>query len=141
MDNQPATAAQETIFNDVLDLAPYEKSLNNARVWLYVVAGLQFAVGLYEFFSIEDNLSAAISFGIDAFIGLSFLILALWSKQKPFVAFTIALVLYLIIRLIVIYLEPSSIIKGIIFKVLIIVALVKAIRDAKKYEEIKSAMM
>lgn len=140
MDNQSTPTTQESIFNDVLDLRPYEKSLSNARIWLYIIAGLQFAVGIYEYFSIEDNLSAGISFGIDAFIGLAFLVLAIWSKQKPFIAFTLALVLYIMVSLLVIYFEPTAIVRGIIFKVLIIVALVKAINKAKRYEEIKSAI-
>ena len=140
MNNQSTPTTQESIFNDVLDLRPYEKSLSNARIWLYIMAGLQFAVGIYEYFSIEDNLSAGISFGIDAFIGLTFLSLAIWSKQKPFIAFTLALVLYIMVSLLIIYFEPTAIVRGIIFKVLIVVALVKAINNAKRYEEIKSAI-
>ena len=37
-------------------------------------------------------------------------------------------------------LDPATIAKGIIMKVLIIIALVKAIKDAKQYEEVKASI-
>ena len=130
----------DSIFNNLVDLAPYEKSLKNARIWLYVIAGLQFAVGIFEYFTIDDNIVAAIAFGIDAFVALGFLALALWSKKKPLVAFSIALGFYGVVLIAFTILDPSNFFKGIIIKILVIVALVKAIKDAKQYEEVKASI-
>ena len=82
---------QETIFDDVYDLEPYEKTMKNARGWLYVIAVIQFIIGIVEYNTVDEPTVAAIAFGIDAFIAVVFLALSLWSKKKPVVAFTIAL--------------------------------------------------
>src|SRR5690242_16705263 len=91
--NEPVIK-DESIFTDVYDLAPYEKTMKNARIWLYVIAGIQFIMGIYEYNTTADPTVAAVAFGIDAFIALTFLGLALWSRKKPVIAFTIALVFY-----------------------------------------------
>lgn len=132
--------ANKSIFNNLIDLAPYEKSLKNARIWLYVISGLQFAMGIFEYFTVDDNIVAAMAFGIDAFVALGFLALGLWSKKKPLLAFSIALGFYAIVVITFTILDPSNLLKGIIMKILVVVALVKAIRDAKQYEEVKASI-
>lgn len=140
-DNEMATK-QETIFDDVYDLAPYEKSMKNARVWLYVIAAIQVILGIVEFNTVDDPTIAAVAFGIDAFIALVFLVLALWSKKKPVIAFTIALSFYIVIvlGLTLVSGDFTNLAKGIILKVLIVAALIKANRDARKYEAIKQSL-
>jgi hypothetical protein len=132
--------ANESIFNDLVDLAPYEKSLKNARIWLYIITGLQFAMGLFEYFTIDDNIIAAVAFGIDAFVAMSFLILALWSKKKPLIAFSIALGFYALFLITFTVLDPSNLFKGLIMKILVTIALIKAVRDAKQYEEVRASI-
>jgi hypothetical protein len=39
-----------------------------------------------------------------------------------------------------ILIDASNIYKGVIIKILIFVALIKAVRDARKYEEVKATM-
>ena len=134
------TSPDKSIFNNLVDLAPYEKSLKNARIWLFVIAGIQFCVGLFEYFTVDDNMVAAIAFGIDAFVALGFLTLAFWSKKKPMLAFSIALAFYSIVIVGYIIIDPSNLFKGIIIKILVIVALIKAINDAKQYEEVKASI-
>ena len=137
---EPQTSPDKSIFNNLVDLAPYEKSLKNARIWLFVIAGIQFAVGIFEYFSIDDNIVAAIAFGVDAFVALGFLTLAFWSKKKPLMAFSIALAFYAIVIIGYIVIDPSNLFKGIIVKVLVVIALIKAINDAKQYEEVKASI-
>src|SRR3982751_2716476 len=91
--SQPASE-QPGLFNDVFQLEPYEKSMKNARVWLYVIAAIQFVVGIYEYSTVPDKTVGAVAFGIDAGVAIVFLVLALWSKKNPTVAFTLALVFY-----------------------------------------------
>ena len=131
-------AGQETIFSDVYDLEPYEKTLKNARIWLYVISGIQFLMGIFEYANETDRTIGIIAFVIDAFIALLFLILALWSRKKPVASFTIALVIYLLLQIVFMLTDPTHIFRGIIIKIFVIIALVKANRDARKYEEIKS---
>lgn len=131
-----------SLFDNVYDLEPYEKSMRSARIWLYVIAGIQLIVGIIEYNSVNDPSLAAIVFGIDAGIALVFLALALWSRKKPVIAFTIALIFYLVVVIGVAILtgDFASLAKGIIFKVLVVVALSKANRDARRYESILSSL-
>lgn len=138
--SQSAAPENANLFNDVFDLAPYEKSMRNARIWLYVIAGIQFLVGIFEYSTVPDKTVGAIAFGIDAGVALVFLVLALWSKKAPTVAFTIALVFYAVVVLAAMFLDASNIYRGIILKILVVIALVKANRDARKYEEAKRAL-
>lgn len=149
MSEQPSTPSlgetevkEESIFSDVYDLSPYEKTMRNARIWLYVIAGAQFILGIIEYNSVDDKTIAQIAFGIDAFLALVFLGLSLWSKKKPVVAFTIALIFYIVVVLGLALLSGdfTTLIKGIIFKILVVVALIKANRDARAYEAIKESL-
>lgn len=136
---QGETPAQENIFTDLVDDSQYDRSLRNARIWLYVLAGLQLAVGCYEYYNTPDHQIGSIAFGIDAFIGAIFLALSLWSKKKPVTAFLSALIFYIVVILILAYFDPASIIKGVLFKIFFVIALIKAYRDAKESYDIKKA--
>jgi predicted branched-subunit amino acid permease len=131
---------QQDLFADIADTEPYEKSMNNARIWLYVIAGLQAVMGVIEYSASDDATVGVIACGIDVSIGLLFLGLALYSKKNPVTAFTAALILYLVIVAVAIIIEPSSAIKGIWLKVLAVIALVKANKDARKYAAIKQSL-
>jgi uncharacterized membrane protein len=146
MDNQPSSLSpqepnqQESIFKDVFDTEPYEKSLKTARIWLYVIAGIQLLMGIIEYNMVDDKQLAIIVLAVQAFIGLLFLILGLWSKSKPTAAFTIALVLYLVFIIGFSILDPANILRGVIVKVLVVIALIKANINARKYEEIMASV-
>ena len=115
--------------------------MKNARIWLYVIAGIQTAMGFYEYATTADQTVAIVALCIDAFVGLSFLVLALWSRKKPYLAFVCALSFYALFNIAFMVLDASNLYRGVILKLIIVIALVKAIKDAKKYEEVKAAML
>ena len=133
-------AAQPTIFSDIVDTAPYEKSLRNARIYLYIIAALQFGIGIYEYASTEDKNLALVAGGIDAGIGVLFLLLALWSYKKPAIAFMTALIAFLVIHIGLSIIDPSHIYRGIILKILVVVALIKAFKDARQVEKLRESV-
>ncbi|HEX4958491.1 MAG TPA: hypothetical protein VFV46_09965 [Lacibacter sp.] len=138
--SQPANTtgnSEATIFNDLITTDEHEKKFKTARVWLYVLAGFQFVMGIIEY-AREEGMIAWFAAGIDWFIALCFFLLAIWSKKKPATAFLTSLIFYGCILTVLALIEPASILKGIIFKVLIIIALYKAYTMAKEYEELKS---
>ena len=139
---QAAETTEEptSIFNELIDTAPYEKSMKNARIWLYVIAGFQFLMGIVEYAREEEPIVGWMAFGIDAFIAFLFLGLALWSRTKPVAAFTSALILYVLFVAAFCILDPTNLFKGIIFKILAVVALVKANKDARTYEAFKTSI-
>jgi hypothetical protein len=136
---QEEPAPQTNLFADVADTEPYEKSMKNARIWLYVIAGFQAVMGIIEYNMIDEAALGMMASGIDFTLALAFLGLALYSKKDPVTAFTIGLVLYVVIIGAVMFLDPASAFKGIIIKAFSIIALVKANKDARKYVEIKKS--
>src|SRR5690242_8796375 len=128
------SSPQEHIFNDVIDTSPYEKNLKTARVYLYIVAALQVGVGIYQYANADDPELAWLLGGIPGGLGILFLLFAIWSYKQPKAAFISALIVFVIAHGASMYFDPSTIYKGIILKILVIVALVKGINDARQVE-------
>ena len=137
---QEEETPQPDLFANVVDTEPYEKSMKNACIWLYVIAGFQAVMGIIEYNTIDEASIGLMAAGIDGVLALLFLGLALYSKKNPVVAFTLALVLYVVIVGGLMFLDPASAFKGIIIKAFAIIALVKANKDARKYVEIMQSI-
>jgi hypothetical protein len=142
VENIPSVTAQpeESLFHELVDTTPYEKSLKTARIWLYVIAALQVGVGIYEYTSTPDPTIALIAGLIDGGIGVLLLLLALWSYKKPVMAFMTALITYIVIHIGMMFIDPTNIFKGIIMKILIVAALVKALKDAREVEKLRESV-
>lgn len=136
--DEPVQQEQGSILEDAIDTSDYERTMRRARIWLFVIAAFQLLVGIFEYATTPDSTVGLIAMGIDIFIGAIFFILALWSRRKPVQAFTLALVFYILIIVGLMLLDPANIIRGIIFKILVIIALVKANRDAREFVAAKS---
>lgn len=141
----PGTAAgteipsDTSLFSDVYDLEPYEKTMKNARIWLYIIAGLYCVVGIFEYSKMQGTGLENVVLAIDLGIAFSFLGLTLWSRKQPVPAFTIALILFVLVNIVLtLWTEPGSWYKGLIFKIFAVVALVKGNIDARKYAEAKA---
>jgi hypothetical protein len=127
----------ETIFEDVLDTSAYDKKVRSARTAIFVVAGIQLAFGIYVAFTGNEELRN-IQIGIAVVISAMFFGLGLWSKSKPFTAIITALSLYVGLLVLDAIYEPSSLVKGVILKILIIGYLAKGIGAAKSAQDIKN---
>lgn len=66
-------------------------------------------------------------------IGITFIVLAILIYRFPLFCTITSLILYILGNLVVIALDPMFILKGIIFKILVISALIKAINDGANY--------
>ena len=102
------------------------KKIKSARTILFVISGLAFLYGIIIFFTNEDS-AALISSGI---LSLIYLGLGFWSQEKPLVALVLGLLVYLTITVLNGILEPTTVYKGIILKLFIIVYLSKGINSA-----------
>jgi len=117
-------------------LSEYKKSIRNAGIALLVVGILQVLIGLYEAFG---PMKLMLGLYIDGGIGALFIGLFFWSKEKPETAFLTGLIVYILIMILMITIEPVSIFKGIIMKIIIIATLVSGMRAIKKVpKKIKS---
>lgn len=106
-----------------------KKSINKGRIALFLLGGLYVVIGILEGYIIEyhDIIYGIIDWGIAAI----FIALAIWSYTKPYLALILGLALYILINLLFAFIDPSTILKGIIWKVLIISSLIYSIKNSK----------
>lgn len=104
--------------------------LNKSRISLFVVGGLYAAIGIYEgFFMIYHDILYGI---IDWTIAAIFIGLGIWSYKKPYLALLIGLCVYIGLIVLFAAIEPSTLVSGIIWKLLIIFYLITGINTAKR---------
>jgi len=102
------------------------KFIRRARNTLFFIAGITFLYGVFIFFSQDDSATLIVA----ALMTVIYVILGFWSQQKPLVALVLALLLYVTNIVLNAIIEPTTIHKGIIMKIIIIVFLAKGINSA-----------
>ena len=100
--------------------------VKSARNTLFVLSGIIAVFGFVQYLNHQDIVTLGIDFGIS----LIFLGLAFWTESKPLMAVLIGLLLYLTMIVINAIIEPISLFKGIIWKVIIISFLGKGLYSA-----------
>lgn len=138
----PNEQTEETIFSaDEFSMQGYDKHIRQARnaifgVAILLVINLLVLSGTvpegYEYLWLD-----LIIWGV--FVA-AFVVLGSWANKKPYYAIVLALVLYLVFIGLNAALDVSTIFKGIIFKIIVIVFLVKGINDAKEAQEMKKQL-
>lgn len=102
------------------------EKINSARNTLYVIAALSFVFGLIFYFSSKDILVLI----TNIILAVLYVALGLWSSKKPLMALLLGLVLYITTIVISAIVDPSTIISGILWKIIIISYLGKGIYSA-----------
>ena len=130
----------ESIFTEEdFSLQGYDKHIRQARNAIFIAAGILVINVIVLAFSVPDSyeylwLDLLVYGGFVA----GFIFLGIWTKKKPYSAIIGALILYALFIILNAVIDLHTIYKGIIFKVIIIVLLVKGLRDAKEAQERKS---
>lgn len=106
------------------------KKIKGARVILIVLTVLMVISGIYEGYGpLHSQLAMIIDLAIaGTFIGCYFL-----SKQYPFPAFLIALLIYLTIQILLAIVDAQNIARGSLWKIVIIGLLINGMIGARKY--------
>ena len=115
-----------------------ESKLRNVKIILFVLGGIQIAIGLYYYFGLGDYMLVATI--IQLIIGLMYLGLGFLVTKKPLIGVIAGLALYAILVITSALLDPSSFLMGLLFKVVIIIAFVNAIGYAKEVEALRKEM-
>ncbi|TNF38611.1 MAG: zinc ribbon domain-containing protein [Deltaproteobacteria bacterium] len=115
--------------HDAVIESVYKPALARARGWilavgiLYTVSALIY-VAVGRFGEEERNLVLGLNLGLSAIhVGLYF-----WARTSPFPAAIVALALFVTLHLTEAVIEPSSLVRGILIKILFLVALIKAVQ-------------
>lgn len=128
---------QEDLLNEVIDTGEYDKKIKDAQNALLIVSGINLISGIVQI--LTDNSEAWLfALGIFVVIAGLFAALAFWAKYKPFAALLIGLILYIGIFILFAVLDPSSIIRGIIFKAIVVIYLIKGLIAANDAQQIKN---
>ncbi len=105
--------------------------IKSARNTLFILAGIVAIFGLLAYSTHQDILILGINF----LLSLIYLTLAFWSEKKPMMALLIGLLLYITTIAITAIFEPTTLIKGVIWKILIVGYLGKGIYSASSIKD------
>lgn len=123
-----------------IDLVDLNKKVENACNSLYWITGIMGFSALIGYFTLNENDDLFVFLITNVILVGAFLAFAVWSKTKPVTALISGLSLYVIIQLLNLIVDPSTIFKGIIFKVIIIAYLVKGIIAVLEADKIKKEL-
>jgi prepilin signal peptidase PulO-like enzyme (type II secretory pathway) len=131
----PGSGPQEDLLSDVYDdsMEGYDKPVKRVRILLFIMAGLQ----LLAIFTATDLPEPEnwITMGLFVFLAGVFAVLAFWTKKRPYTAIITALSIYIVLHVLSAILEPASIVRGIIVKIIVVVMLVTALKNAKEIQQ------
>ncbi len=141
-DSQPEIKPEnntETIFDEQeFSMEGYDKHIRQARNALYIAAAIMVLNAMLLFSKYPFDLEIM---WLDYLIWIiyigGFIALALWTKKKPYYAIIGGLILMGAFILINAIIDISTLFGGIIFKIAVIVFLVKGLGDAKEAQQIK----
>jgi hypothetical protein len=140
-DQQDESAAENNVSiftEEEFSTVGYDKHIRQARNAIFWVAGL-LTVNVAMLFMRESEVYEYmwLDFLIyGGFIG-AFIFLGFYTKKKPYTAIIMALILYTLFILLNAVIEPMTLLKGILFKIITYVFLIKAINDAKEAQEMQ----
>jgi len=128
---------EESIFEvSNFELKKYQKHVSNARTALFVIAGLMVLSGIISSFMQPSEFLLDIWIEV-LIIGGTFLVLAMIAEKKPYNALIAALVIYILYIVLYVIIDPSTIFRGIILKIIVISYLIKGIINAGEIRDIK----
>jgi hypothetical protein len=129
-----------------IEIEGYELGVKKARNALFWAGGLIFAGEMIQMFRLGYGFDPAM-FGIAVLEAAVFVALGLWTRKKPYTAVLTGLVVFLLFIILAALVEFNdwgaegffkSLFRGIIVKVVILAALIKAISDARSLQTAKN---
>ena len=130
---------EPTIFpEEEFSMEGYDKHIRNARIILYVLAGLTF-LSIYSLFPFDDNPMRIVLAVSIAVFGITFIVLAFWSKKKPYYAILTALIIFIVMEGLAALIDPVSLWQGWLLKIAVIILLLLGLRNAKETQNMMAA--
>ena len=137
----PVNTPPEDKLDDMFSMEGYDKPVKRARIILFVVAALV-AIPIFTWVDLPEP-SRTINIAVSGFQVLVFCALALWTVRKPFNAIVGGLAFFSIVIIFYAVLDPSTLVGGLLTKVLVygllIIGLSNA-RDVQRWKDSKKFM-
>jgi hypothetical protein len=128
---------QSTRTVNEIDIADYNKKLTNAANTLYYLGGIFVIYALVQFFVKKDDEDVLAYVLPNIVLAIVFVVLGGYTKKKPLACLISGFSLYIIVQVLNAVTEPSTVIKGIIVKIIVIGFLVRGIKSAIEVDRIK----
>ena len=133
----------------------HRKHIRSARFAIMVVAIITIIVSIVMWYMLQRDIDKAsgnplmlinekivafqkVAIASTFFVGLLFIGLFFWAKKNPFGASLTALIIYATSILVQAGMEPETLVKGIIIKIIIILALVRGVQAGLAYKKLDS---
>lgn len=116
--------------------AMYMPALKTARTWILAI-GIIYVVSALLVGAMIGDMTDKLVWGPAIALFACHLGLWWWAKTQPFPAAVVALVLFVTVQGINAALEPESIYKGLVIKVLFLVALIKAVQAGSEANRLR----
>lgn len=129
-------------------------TLKSVRLTLFIIGGLTLALNGFLFSNAEKEVADAqiapqdveyvlglvrLIYGAGAAVGLAFVLCAIFLEKFPVPLTILSFVLYVGATAGFAYLDPSTLLQGLIIKVIIVVTLAKGVQTALAYERDRNA--
>ena len=114
-----------------------QKKIKNVQILLFILAGINILLGLYYLFILNDEMIFVDGIAV-LITGLVFIGCAIWVNNQPLTGILAAFFFWVLLQVLAAIVTPSSIIAGVLLKVIIIGVFLKGIssaKDAKKYAD------
>ena len=109
-------------------------SIKRTRTILFVIAGFNIVIPFFKFANAQYG---GLMIAMSIFIGLIFLVFGFTAKKKPFISIIIPLILLIIFYVIDAIIEPTTLIRGIVWKILFIGSMIYSLISIIESEKIK----
>jgi len=120
-----------------LEMEGYQHGIKKARTALYVTAVLIF-IGELLSVSTSGTEITAVVIGIALIEAGIFIGLAVWTRTKPYTAIIMGLIIFILIWVFaIVAIGGRAIYGGIIFRAIVLYYLIKALKPAKDWEDMK----
>ncbi|QKG81122.1 UbiA prenyltransferase family protein [Tenuifilum thalassicum] len=97
-----------------------QNSIKNARIILFIIAAMNIIVPFFLYFNKPFGI---FSIALGIFIGMIFLVFGLLLKRQPFIYTLISLILLLVFYTLELVIDPSLLLRGILWKIIFITGL------------------
>jgi len=128
---------EESIFEvSNFELKKYQKHVSNARTALFVIAGLMVLGGVISTMMQPKELLLDIWIEVLIMAG-TFVVLAMIAEKKPYHSLFAGLIIYVLYIVLYFLIDPATLSRGIILKIINISYLIKGIINAGEIKDIK----
>ena len=137
-DAQPENSNTTIFSEEEFSMQGYDKHIRQARNTIFFVAVILVINVIILFSTLPEGYEYAwLDLAIWGTFILGFVFLGFYCKKKPYYAIIGALCLYGVFVALNAYLDVSTLYKGIIMKIIIIVLLIKGLNNAKEAQELE----